>query len=163
MPCGISFPAPQKSRTTLAHAAAGDGHNIAKPQAQLAGAISQLFNVTAGSHPGARVALQVPGNRGLGTPLSLCFPPHPSMLQLPMQTACPLLPAASSPIPNCSTRLPQERKTATPQTTPLWSLLVLMVIKEINRVHFSFEIQVQKGYNIMFSVHFLQNITYIPF
>lgn len=40
-----------------------------------------------------------------------------------------------------------------------------MVIKEINRVHFSFEIQVQKGYSIMFSVHFLQknkNITYIP-
>lgn len=37
-----------------------------------------------------------------------------------------------------------------------------MVIKEIIRVHLKFEIKVQKGYNIMFSVHFLQNITYIP-
>lgn len=53
---------------------------------------------------------------------ALCFPLTPVWIQI---TA-----------PNS----PRRQKPATPQTTPLWSLMFLMVSKEITRVHFSFEI-----------------------
>lgn len=88
VPRSIFFPHLRKNRATLAHIAAGDGYNIAKPQPSLSGSLAKLFHPT---------PLGVPGNGGLETPLSLCFPPHPSMLWLPLQTACPLLPAPFRP------------------------------------------------------------------
>lgn len=94
--------------------AAGGGHNTAKPQMQFTGVVNQLFPPLL-AHFGAELGLWGAWKWGRGgwEHLSVpAFPFIPSMLQCPVQTACPLLPADSSLDSNHSTRLPPETKTS---------------------------------------------------